>query len=156
MLPCIMETLPGHAPENWDLSLHFVPAPPDMTVVPVIEIAPTIEDKVSDTKQTPFLLNNAMQIGDQYILTGIIQQPASDGRIELIDIQVTDANGIQIPTQVPNLPDLPNFDWGKQFKIGMVNFPLELTFRWTTIAPLPDSHAEFEFDAGENPQPGQK
>ena len=156
MLPCIMETLPGHAPENWDLSLHFVPAPPDMTVVPVIEIAPTIEDKVSDTKQTPFLLNNAMQIGDQYILTGIIQQPASDGRIELIDIQVTDANGIQIPTQVPNLPDLPNFDWGKQFKIGMVNFPLELTFRWTTIAPLPDSHAEFEFDAGENPQPGQE
>ena len=156
MLPCIMETLPGLAPENWELSLHFVPAPPDMIVVPMIEIAPTIEVKGPNAKEIPFSLNNALQIGDQYILTGTIQQPASDGRIELIDVQVTDANGIQIPTQIPNLPDLPYFDWGTQFKVGIVNFPLELTFRWTTIAPLPDSHVEFEFDAGENPQSGQE
>lgn len=41
ILPCIQDTLPGLAPENWQLPLRFKPAPADMTVVPVVEIQPT-------------------------------------------------------------------------------------------------------------------
>lgn len=155
VLPCIMNTLPGLAPENWELSLHFKPAPPDMTVVPVIEITPTIKPEATHVQEIPFSLKHALQIGDQYILTGIIRQPESGGRIELIDVQVTEANEVPVHAQIPNLPDLPSYDWGVQFPIGQDSFPLKFTFKWITITPVPDSHAEFEFDAGENPQPGQ-
>jgi len=41
VIPCIFDTLPGKAPENWELPLHFVPAPPNLTVMPVIELSPT-------------------------------------------------------------------------------------------------------------------
>jgi len=37
-VPCLMGTISGSAPENWELPLHFIPAPPEMTVYPVIEI----------------------------------------------------------------------------------------------------------------------
>jgi WD40-like Beta Propeller Repeat len=42
VLPCILDTLPGKVPENWELPLRFIPAPPDFTVVPVIESLPSI------------------------------------------------------------------------------------------------------------------
>jgi hypothetical protein len=40
LVACLLETLPGLAPENWEIPLTFVPAPADMTVVPLIEITP--------------------------------------------------------------------------------------------------------------------
>ena len=43
VIPCIGETLPGTVPENWALPLRFVPAPADMTVMPVIELSPSPE-----------------------------------------------------------------------------------------------------------------
>ncbi|MCJ7625283.1 MAG: hypothetical protein MUO76_17435, partial [Anaerolineaceae bacterium] len=52
--------------------------------------------------------------------------------------------------------DLPSFNWGMQFQAGTVQFPLTLAFDWIHIAPIADSTAVFEFDAGENPQPGQE
>lgn len=42
ILPCIQNTLPGKAPEYWELPLHFKSAPPGLTVAPVIGITPTI------------------------------------------------------------------------------------------------------------------
>ncbi len=155
VLPCIMNSLPGLAPENWKLPLRFIPAPPDLTVIPVIEITPSTAPEPPNKQEPPVELNNALLIGDQYILTGIVQQSEFGGRIQLIDIQVTDANGEQIYTQWPALLDLPSFDWGMQFQSG-VQFPLTLAFDWIQIAPVSDSTAVFEFDAGENPQPGQE
>src|SRR5689334_5918471 len=38
VMPCVRSALPGKAPENWELSFHLIPAPPDMTAFPVIEI----------------------------------------------------------------------------------------------------------------------
>ncbi|MEE8121713.1 MAG: hypothetical protein V3T55_09300, partial [Anaerolineales bacterium] len=155
VLPCIMNSLPGLAPENWELPLRFEPAPPDMAIVPVIEITPSTAPELPNKQEAPVELNNALLIGDQYILTGIIQQSGSGGRISLIDIRVTDANGEQVNTQFPALHDLPGFDWGMQFQSG-VQFPLTLAFDWIQIAPVDGSTAMFEFDAGENPQPGQE
>lgn len=155
VLPCIMNSIPGLAPENWELPLRFEPAPPDLTVIPVIEITPIPTPEVLNEQEAPVELNNALLIGDQYILTGIVQQSGSGGRITLIDIQVTDANGEQVYTRMPALHDLPSFDWGMQFQSG-VQFPLTLAFDWIHIAPVADSTAVFEFDAGENPQPGQE
>ncbi len=38
-LPCLSDVAPGAAPQDWELSLRVVPAPPDLTVAPVIEVA---------------------------------------------------------------------------------------------------------------------
>jgi WD40 repeat protein len=53
ILPCIQNTLPGKAPENWELPLHFKSAPPDLTVAPVIGITPTIVPETPDAQQAP-------------------------------------------------------------------------------------------------------
>jgi hypothetical protein len=53
ILPCIQNTLPGKAPENWVLSLHFKSAPPDLMVVPVMEITPTIIPETPGAQQAP-------------------------------------------------------------------------------------------------------
>ncbi|MCJ7626318.1 MAG: DUF4179 domain-containing protein, partial [Anaerolineaceae bacterium] len=118
VLPCIMNSLPGLGPKNWELPLHFGPASPDMTIVPVIEITPTPAPEGLNELEAPVELNAALLIGDQYILTGIIKQPESGGHIELIKMQVTDADGTEVYTQMPALHDLPNFDWGMQFQAG--------------------------------------
>lgn len=166
LLPCISGTLPGLAPENWELSLRFKPAPPDMTVVPVVEIVPTPTVAPASVPVTlttipaplPVELTKALQIGDLYVLTGVLHQPepASGGWVELTGFHLTDANGAEIYTEPPQMPDLPNFDWGAQFKAEGVQFPVTLTFSGVRISSAPGSSAEFEFDAGTNPQPGQE
>jgi hypothetical protein len=37
-IPCLYMTTPGAVPENWEIPLHFVPAPAQVTAFPVIEI----------------------------------------------------------------------------------------------------------------------
>jgi hypothetical protein len=37
-IKCLYFTQPGTTPENWEIPLHFVPAPADMTAYPVIEL----------------------------------------------------------------------------------------------------------------------
>jgi len=138
-LPCIEETLPGKSPVNWQLPLHFVPAPPDLTVVPVIEIQPTATAEtdqpmvVTETPTigatSPITLTHAMQIGDQYVLLGSLTQPSSDGWIQLTAAnQITDASGKEIFASSPTLAGLPSYDWGFQFNAAGVTFPITLTF----------------------------
>jgi hypothetical protein len=49
VIPCIMNTLPGKAPENWKIPLRFIPAPSDLTVMPVIELSPSPQVQPSPT-----------------------------------------------------------------------------------------------------------
>lgn len=156
VLPCIANTLPGLAPENWELPLHFIPAPPDMTVVPVIEIEPTAAPESTETA-APVQITQALQVGDEYVVVGkITDHDAGDSWVELTGLRLTDANGAEIYAQLPTVEVASDFDWGVQFKAGAVAFPLTFAFDWVRISPLPDARAEFEFDAGENPQPGQE
>lgn len=159
VLPCVIDTLPGKAPENWELSLRFVPAPPDMTIVPVIDISPTI---ISETPETvaPVQITQALQVGDEYVIVGTVPERYNgvippNGWVELTGVRLSNANGEEVYVQVPTVDGIHGFDWGMQFKAGTVQFPVTFAFDWVRIAPIPDSRAEFEFDAGENPQPGQ-
>ena len=47
VIPCIPNTLPGSAPENWEFPLQFVPAPADMVVMPVTELLPSPQADIS-------------------------------------------------------------------------------------------------------------
>lgn len=89
VINCLFNTRPGAAPEDWEIPLRFVPAPPDVTVFPVIEIptltAPvltatpvtsvtetTANPAVTEASPEPVLmtltLDRAVQMDDGYLI----------------------------------------------------------------------------------------
>ncbi len=160
ILPCISNTLPGRAPENWEISLRFVPAPPDLTILPVIEL-PTPTPQASaetpptriDSAPVPFQIVQALQVGEDVVLLGQTLQTAQ-GWIQLHTIRLTDAAGQLVFTTPPTVEGLPAFDWGVQFKAGPPG-PFTFTLEGSLTQTLPNTRAEVMFDAGPNPQPGQ-
>jgi hypothetical protein len=183
VVPCIFNTLPGKAPENWELPLRFVPAPPDLTVMPVIDLSPSpspqatltpgataLPSQVISTPTTPASRSatviKEIETNDGYILVGQFQPPIQPGG----DIQLTgsadirDANGKEVahttPYDVnPNALGLdPNGSyWFVQFKAAGLAYPLTIRFSGVPLLQVdPGATAEFIFDAGSNPQPGQE
>ena len=99
VLPCIFETLPGKAPADWELTLHFQAAPPSFTLAPVINISnSTIQPSnpasaatgTSIASSTPtmshginFVLDQAIPLDDGYYLLG--HSTWSDTRITAVN-----------------------------------------------------------------------
>ena len=72
VLPCIVNTLPGKAPENWELPLHFMAAPPSLTVMPVIELTPSQQSSQTQNvaEDQAITVNTEIETSDGYILIG--------------------------------------------------------------------------------------
>ncbi len=180
VLPCIFNTLPGTVPTDWELPLKFVAAPPEMTVMPVTELSPTPEtNPVQDTvvlegnsTVTPaapedhaVTVSKEIETEDGYILVGSFQPQTQAGeRIQATGATLTDASGKEIPYTHPMdvSPDSPDPNvggsgWATQFKGRGLVYPLTITFTGVPVHEAdPSATAEFTFDAGSNPQPGQE
>ena len=171
IMPCISGTLPGKAPENWELHLRFAPAPPDMTVVPVIEIqpSPTPEASLSSVEKSPLSITKVMEIGDNYIIIGEFDAEKTKdplhgtARWQWTDgIKLTDVNGQEIYYTIPTdielpAPTTPNAEvWAYQISRSF-SPPLTVSYSGIYITPVNQPQTfEFEFDAGADPQPGQE
>jgi hypothetical protein len=72
-IPCINGALsPGILPENWELPLHFVPAPPDaaLTIMPVIELtSPSALPSMAAIPATKSTLSPVPDVGSANPLT---------------------------------------------------------------------------------------
>jgi hypothetical protein len=180
VMPCILNTLPGKTPENWELSLRFVPAPPDFTVMPVIELSsspqatliPVTTTQPEELGATPTSMANSritiikeIETSDGYILIGQFPFQGSPGeQVVNGEADIRDANGKKVdfnyPQDVgPNELELdPNGPyWFMQFKAAGLAYPLTISYSgFTAWQPDPGSTAEFTFDAGSNPKPGQE
>lgn len=181
VIPCIFNTLPGTVPEDWEISLRFVPAPPDMTVMPVVEVSPSPQVMATETIATPVLANSTpetplvesaisvqqvIETVDGYILVGKIVLPSQPGQAVQMsgELEIHDANGKLVTYTIPT--DItPDVDWGNpnesgwvaQFKASGLAYPLTLSVPGVTLfQPDPAVTASFEFDAGSNPQMGQE
>ena len=172
VLPCIMNTLPGLAPENWELSLRFIPAPPNL-IMPVIEVSPSPEPQINTAaaSKNPLALLKVVDTGDNYVLLGEFrpsdaQDPSlpAGSWLSPTGVTITDAEGRDVFIYTsPNDPNLHlPYDhtdaesWA--YQIGKTFAP-PLTITYTgryTIPADPTAKAEFAFDAGTNPQPGQE
>jgi len=174
VLPCIFNTLPGTVPENWELPLRFVPAPPDLTVVPVTEIlpSPTPVPAVNTPAvlENPLVITKVLEIGNSYIIMGEFRYGTTQDSTFLAGswwvgdgIKLTDAIGQSVPYTFPNDIDSPNPS-GPDVQMTWIykvdkNFvpPLTFTHQGKVISPVgPKEQAEIEFDAGPNPQPGDQ
>lgn len=181
VIPCIFNTLPGTVPENWEIPLHFAPAPPDITVMPIVEVSPSPQVQWTEAAATPVLANNltptppaesaitvqkVIETADGYILVGRIVLLSEPGQAVQMSggLEIRDANGKLVPHTTPT--DItPDVDWGNpnesgwvaQFKAAGLAYPLTLSVPGVTLLQLdPDATASFVFDAGSSPQMGQE
>jgi hypothetical protein len=169
VIPCIAETLPGKVPENWELPLRFVPAPPDLTVMPVIELSPSPQVDLTQSAATngtavapvasPVTVSEEIETSDGYILIGQFQPQSQPGE----SVQVTgaeeirDASGKKVSYTYPlDVGNEVGAGWAAQFKAAGLVYPLTISFSGVILLPAdPSATAQFTFDAGSNPQPGQ-
>ena len=179
-MPCIFNTLPGKTPENWELPLRFVPAPPDLTVMPVIDLSPSPQANLNPETTAlpemvgttpPSMANNQItiikeiEISDGYILVGQFPFQGLPGeQVHNGEAEIRDASGKKVaftePQDIgPNALGLdPNGPyWFMQFKATGLAYPLDIKFSGAAIQKAdPSATAKFTFDAGSNPQPGQE
>ena len=171
VVPCISNTLPGKVPENWELPLRFVPAPPDLTVIPVIESLPSPAPSVTADTPTagvnPLRILKVLDIGDRFILMGEFgYSAAGDSSLPagswwaLKRVSITGADGRDVPQAFSNdfslpTPTQPGYEtWLYQLYKNFVP-PVTITFAGEIISPAGEKEqAEFDFDAGPNPQDG--
>jgi hypothetical protein len=164
VLPCLMDTAPGAAPENWELPLRFVPAPPDVTVVPVLEVSPPLETSAGAEapSQMGLVLERVIELQGAYILTGTFRQGDSLPEAMVMGIsawpEITDAGGQPIPFEPASDLDLHSYEigvfpWAYQIPNGFAP-PLTITLEAVEVQFPAD--LSFEFDTGPDPQPGQE
>jgi WD40 repeat protein len=169
VIPCIANTLPGKVPENWELPLRFVPAPPDLTVMPVIELSPsplvnlTQSANTNSTSVVPassaVTVSEEIETSDGYILIGQFQpqnQPGESVQVTGAE-EIRDANGKKVSYNYPlDVGNEVGTGWAAQFKAAGLVYPLTISFSGVVLLPAdPGATAQFTFDAGSNPQPGQ-
>ncbi|MGA9397698.1 MAG: hypothetical protein WBV22_05485 [Anaerolineaceae bacterium] len=170
ILPCITNTLPGAAPEGWELPLRFIPAPADFKILPVVEVTSSAETPVGTPESEPnaiVTVDQVIETEDGYILLGAVRplvQPGENLQITGIAI-LKDADGNKVPYDFPMdvqpLDDPEIFmqggsNWAIQFKGAGVKFPLTITFSGVVISQIdPQATASLDVNVGMNPQPGQ-
>lgn len=168
---CIFNTLSGSVPENWELPLQFVPAPPELTVIPVTEILPSQQADSSVAVQNPLVITKVLDIGDRFVLMGEFRYDAlgtvahdnvlADGSWWVANqTSAMDVRGQEIPlTFNPDIewpaPSQPNAEvWVFEVDKNFVP-PLMINYEVEHITPVgTEEQAEIEFDAGVNPQEG--
>ena len=175
VVPCIQGTAPGKAPENWELPLHFKPAPPDMTVLPVIEI-PTATAPVLTVTPAPsstsdslasklnLTIDRAVQMDDGDLIYASVHWQEAPGINGLsmrplhATVHVRDAAGREVAYEEVDE------DTGGGYAEHKVIFALKtaplrangpLTIEVNSVEVVLNTDTSFVFDPGPNPQIGQ-
>jgi len=163
-IPCLNDTSPGAAPENWELALRFVPAPPDVTVVPVFEVSASPEATVGPDEERAMglYLERVIELEDSYILAGTFRQGGELPGSMVMGIsawpEITDADGRSLPFKTPSDLDLGSeemgvFPWSYQIPKGFTA-PITVTLEAVDVEFL--AEATFQFDTGADPEVGQE
>ena len=163
LIPCIEGSLPGTLPKQWELPLRFIPAPPEMTIVPVIEVTPSQEPT---TGESPLAIEKIVETDRGFILIGSFNSNGLPQDASALDFSTypifTDANGQEVlydfaTSQLESPIEKPpagSFPWAFEIINKQHAYPLTMTVS-AVAAQYSESSASFEFDAGPNPQEGQ-
>jgi hypothetical protein len=176
VMPCLILAKPGEAPENWELSLRLVPAPPG-AVLPVIEISTPVEATPTllpppqtnagwATDQVSLALDRAVQMDDGYLIYVTIHYENSGlGSIDIpldpATFHLLDASGQEVAyeldweatneIQATFVPGQTAF----VIKTAPIQIPGPLTLVLNSFSASLATDASFTFDPGPDPQPGQ-
>src|SRR6266545_6898442 len=159
-VPCIQDTMLGALPENWELPLRFIPAPADMTMVPVIEVTPS----PGISSNNSVVLEKVIETDTGYVLVGKFHSIDLPQDAQAMGIsqwpKITDANGQEIPFTTPNDLDISSdemgvFPWAYQIEGKQFNWPLTIIFEYLAVE-YTSAQTEFEFDTGPDPKTAQE
>jgi hypothetical protein len=175
VIPCLLHTRRGAAPENWEIPLHFVPAPPGLTAFPVIDIpTPTVPvatvapqaSPVSNINDITLTLDRAVQMDDGYLIYASMHWQGADlNSIDLVQPEITvhllDASGHEMIHE-----SIDDENTGMKFEEHRtvfalktapihVNGPLTIVVDSVSATLLDQAQATFTFDPGPNPKPEQ-
>jgi hypothetical protein len=171
MVACLLGTTPGSAPENWEVPLTFVPAPADMTILPVLEVSPSPAitpqaggEVAATPRPSPISIERTIELEDGTILIGSFHSITTSGGLVtspyLWSVRMTDATGNNVPYDYVSDIDLPAGDehtsyWAYEILGRDHAWPLTISVD-TVQASLPGAQTSFDFDTGSSPQPGQE
>lgn len=177
-LACIDTTVTGAAPEKWEIPLHFVPAPPQMTVYPVIDVAtatpspspsapapqasPTVSGQLTFPYGISLALEHVIPLKDGYLLQAsmkvdgdglYISPPPDDPKTRLLA-----SNGQEIPLEASPSDQAyapVTHMYYMDYKIASIPTSGPLTLSVDSVSVGLFTKATFTFDPGKDPQPGQ-
>ncbi len=184
-IPCVQGAIaPGVLPENWEVPMRFVAAPPELalTVVPAMTVpalrAASQPAPATETALPPELavgtadrlsVLRAFDIGTDYILIGAFNPPPprSDERrvYALDDISLRDSSQKLIADEEypPDLDLTPYLAESASKQVWAIKFakgftpPIRVTYRTIYLySPLPQESYAFQFHAGQSPHAGQE
>ena len=164
VVPCLEGTSPGAAPEGWVLELDFVAAPPEMTVAPVFEASPPVEETPPAGEaagSSGLVLEKVIELEDSFILIGSFRRgelfPGAIVHGVSAWPEITDADGRDVPFEMPSDIDLSSevigvFPWA--YKVPRAFVP-PLTITLDAIDVEFPTDVTFQIDTGADPQEGQ-
>jgi WD40 repeat protein len=170
-VPCLNDTRPGGAPENWEIPLRFVPAPPDFKPLPVLEVTTATPQALVTPQDTPTLapqdpfgiqlsVDQMVELDDGYLFQGSISwQDALGSSLEPGSIELRDASGQLIPVETAE-PDHysdplteQRYTWA--VRTAAKGYPGPYQASLPRVPVRNASQAGFELDLGPDPQSGQ-
>ena len=178
----ILQTMPsGAAPENWEITFHLKPAPPDITFAPITELAAASTPQqtvqaVSGETSIPalsniatlhgftFKLDNVIELDDGFVFTGSLSWndsafPTGNGLLaEAVIPTLTDEGGQKIPIEEVQLNggtyDEHNAPWSYRTHRKSFAGPLILSIQ-SIETSVTEPAMDFAIDFGSTPQIGQ-
>jgi hypothetical protein len=174
VMPCIPAALPEKTPGNWEISFHLIPAPPQLTALPLIEIptpaqaTPTtlarLDPGVALKTDGIFLtLDRAVQLKNGYLIYATMHWENSGlsglsvmGRD---NPRLLDASGQEISYSLDSeaMISMP-YTQGQTvlaIQTGALQSPGPLTVVVDRVNVIVGVDARFTFDPGPAPKPGQ-
>lgn len=180
LIPCLENTSPGTAPEDWEIHLALQPAPEGFQALPVIEVGPTTAatqgpDPAADLPAgratsaeahgVHFQVERLVELEDGYLIQGSLDWQNTEfglAGFSAYELQVRDAAGHAVlvepaddaPGELKGDPYAQKRQtWRVRTASRQYSSPLTLTLPSVTIDQAVD--LSFELDLGANPQPRQ-
>lgn len=169
VVPCLDDTRPGAAPENWEITLRLVPAPPGLTMQPVIELPTDTAAAVTpapEAANTPIpgiqlQVEKMVELDSGFIFEGSVSWDLADSILpgfSAYALEVRDDNGQPVPIEDVNAsqtgnPEQKRLVWSVQ--TNSKAFASPLIFTLPEIEVSKSASTSFDLNLGENPQPGQ-
>ena len=181
----VLQSMPaGAAPENWEIPLHFVPAPEDMLMMPVYEFslpenstateslqqtdqpippAPTdsMPSNIDQEKGFQFSLQKVVELENSYLFLGNLSWDASE-KVSFAwndSFILTDANQNVIPVEIvpPDGGSQENTETAYSWAVqtNSKEFPGPLTLTVPSLLVDKNPKTSFQIDLGTAPEIGQ-
>ncbi len=182
VISCLLDTAPDSAPENWQIELRFVPAPPNYQVLPVTEfstpavstaemgvrvpeattVTPAIKPETENPLEGALVVERMVELEDGYLFQGAFSwKDTGQGNINFDSyrLEVYDANGQRVPAE-PDFDSLPetnsltdtNRPWALRINSKVLATPLTISLPSLEVSKAVQE--QFEIDLGSSPQPG--